>query len=244
MIIPAFDFFEGKIVRLYKGNYLNIKYYNINLNELLLNYERQGVKFLHIVDLSGTKDVKKRQLELFKNIISYTNISIQIGGGIRTEEDINILLELGFKRIVIGSSVITNQNTVKKWLKKYGPNKIVLALDINIKNSIKKISINGWLKETNFTLEEIIDLFSSENLKYVLCTDISKDGTLLGPNFLLYKEIVKKFRHIKFQASGGISNLSDVLSLKKIGVNNIIIGRSLLEKKFTIGEALECWQNG
>ncbi|QCI16939.1 1-(5-phosphoribosyl)-5-[(5-phosphoribosylamino)methylideneamino]imidazole-4-carboxamide isomerase [Buchnera aphidicola (Aphis helianthi)] len=242
MIIPAFDFLEGKAVRLHQGNYLEKKFYDIDLYQNLINYKKQGVKIIHLVDLNGTKNIKNRQLNLLKDIISYTNIPIQIGGGIRTEKDINMLFKLGFKRVVIGSSAITNQIEVKKWLRIYGSNKIVLALDVKIINNIKKISINGWLQDTNFTLEEIIDIFSSENLKHVLCTDISKDGTLSGPNITLYKEIVKKFKNIKFQASGGVSTLSDIISLKQTRVNSIIIGRSLLEKKFTIKEALKCWQ--
>ncbi|QCI18666.1 1-(5-phosphoribosyl)-5-[(5-phosphoribosylamino)methylideneamino]imidazole-4-carboxamide isomerase [Buchnera aphidicola] len=243
MIIPAFDFLDGKAVRLYQGNYLNKKFYDINLYERFIDYKKKGVKIIHLVDLSGTKNIANKQLSFFKDIIYCTQIPIQIGGGIRTEKDINTFFELGVKRVILGSSAITNKNAVKKWLKIYGSNKIVLALDINIINNIKKIAINGWLKETNSTLEEIIDFFSSENLKHVLCTDISKDGTLSGPNIILYEEIVKKFKHIKFQASGGVSKLSDIIALKKTGVNSVIIGRSLLEKKFTIKEALECWPN-
>ncbi|QFQ32842.1 1-(5-phosphoribosyl)-5-[(5-phosphoribosylamino)methylideneamino]imidazole-4-carboxamide isomerase [Buchnera aphidicola (Aphis fabae)] len=243
MIIPAFDFLEGKAVRLYQGNYLHKKFYNINLYEHFIEYKKKGVKIIHLVDLNGTKNVEKRQLKLFKEIISYTKIPIQIGGGIRTEKDINTLFELGFKRVVIGSSAVTNKMEVKKWFKIYGSNKIVLALDVNIINNEKKILINGWLQETNSTLEEIIDFFSSENLKHVLCTDISKDGTLSGPNTILYKEIVRRFKHIQFQASGGVSSISDIFSLKKTGVSSVIVGRSLLEKRFTIKEALKCWQN-
>ncbi|QCI18095.1 1-(5-phosphoribosyl)-5-[(5-phosphoribosylamino)methylideneamino]imidazole-4-carboxamide isomerase [Buchnera aphidicola (Aphis nasturtii)] len=243
MIIPAFDFLEGKAVRLYQGNYLDKKFYNIDLYQHLKDLKKQGVKIIHLVDLNGAKKAENRQIKLFQNIISYTKIPIQIGGGIRTENDINTLFKLGFERVVIGSSAITNKFEVKRWLKVYGSNKIVLALDINIMNNKKKISINGWVKETNYTLEDAIDYFSSEHLQHVLCTDISKDGTLSGPNITLYKEIVKKFKHIQFQASGGVSNLSDIISLKQTGVNSIIIGRSLLEKRFTIKEALECWQN-
>lgn len=242
MIIPAFDFLEGKAVRLYQGNYFDKKFYNIDLFQHLIDYYNKGVKIIHLVDLNGAKNSKNRQLKLFKDIISNTKIPIQIGGGIRTEKDINTLFELGFKRVVIGSSSVINKTEVKKWLKIYGSNKIVLALDINIINNHKRISIHGWSKETNLTLEEIIDFFSTENLKHVLCTDISKDGTLSGPNILLYKEIVKKFKYIQFQASGGVSSISDIVSLKNTGVHSVIIGRSLLEKRFTIQEALECWR--
>ncbi|ALD15068.1 1-(5-phosphoribosyl)-5-[(5-phosphoribosylamino)methylideneamino] imidazole-4-carboxamide isomerase [Buchnera aphidicola (Aphis glycines)] len=243
MIIPAFDFLEGKVVRLYQGNYLNKTFYNINLYQYLKNLKKKGVKIIHLVDLNGAKKREDRQSRLFQNIISSTNMLIQIGGGIRTENDIDALFHLGCERVVIGSSAIKNKFAVRRWLKVYGPDKIVLALDINIVNNRKKISINGWAKETNHTLEDTIDFFSTESLTHVLCTDISKDGTLSGPNISLYQEIVQKFKHIKFQASGGVSNLSDIIALEESGVNSIIIGRSLLEKKFTIEEALKCCQN-
>lgn len=243
MIIPAFDFINEKLVRLYQGNYSHQTRYDINLYECLKNYEKIGVQNIHLVDLDGAKNIKDRQLNIFKNIISYTNIPVQIGGGIRNEEDINIFLKLGVKRVVIGSSAIKNKKEVKKWFKLYGSNVIVLALDIVIKNNKKQIAINGWQNKTNSTLEEIIEYFEPAGLKHVLCTDISKDGTLSGPNTILYKDIVKNFKYIQLQASGGVSTLQDILSLKKIGVSSVIVGRSLLEKKFTIQEAIKCWQN-
>ncbi|QCI21992.1 1-(5-phosphoribosyl)-5-[(5-phosphoribosylamino)methylideneamino]imidazole-4-carboxamide isomerase [Buchnera aphidicola] len=244
MIIPAFDLINGKAVRLYQGNYYHQKNYDINLHSSLKEYALKGVKLVHLVDLDGAKNIKSRQLELLKKILSYSTIPIQIGGGIRNEQDIEMLLNLGAKRVVIGSICILNKSKVKEWLKRYGSDVIVLALDIHISRSSKKeIYIHGWQKKTDYSLEEIIEYFLSDNLKHVLCTDISKDGTLLGPNVKLYTEIVQSFKQIEFQASGGISELQDILTLKKTGVQNVIIGRALLEKKFTIKEALKCWQN-
>lgn len=244
MIIPAFDLINGKVVRLYQGDYSHQKKYHVNLYESLDKYALQGVKIIHLVDLDGAKNSKNRQLEVIKKILSYTNIPIQIGGGIRDSKDIEIFLNFGAKRVVIGSSVITNKHKVKEWLKNYGSDAIVLALDVNINNNGKKeIYINGWQKKTNSSLEEIIKYFIASKLKHVLCTDISKDGTLLGPNIKLYSDIVKSFKNIEFQASGGVAELQDIISLKKTGVKSVIVGRSLLEKKFTIEEALKCWQN-
>ncbi|QCI22565.1 1-(5-phosphoribosyl)-5-[(5-phosphoribosylamino)methylideneamino]imidazole-4-carboxamide isomerase [Buchnera aphidicola] len=243
MIIPAFDLIDGRAVRLYQGDYLNKKNYDINLPFYLKEYKSKGIKIIHLVDLNGAKNSENRQVELFEKILSNSTVSIQIGGGIRTTKDINTLLDLGVKRVVIGSSVINNKNKVKKWLKMYGSESIVLALDVKINNNKKEIYIDGWQKRTNFILEEIIEYFLPSGLKHVLCTDISKDGTLLGPNFNLYKEITNSFRNINFQASGGIATLQDIVSLKKTGIKSVIIGRSLLEKKFTIEEAFKCWQN-
>ncbi|QCO70681.1 1-(5-phosphoribosyl)-5-[(5-phosphoribosylamino)methylideneamino]imidazole-4-carboxamide isomerase [Buchnera aphidicola] len=243
MIIPAFDLIDGRAVRLYQGDYLNKKNYDINLPCCLEEYKSKGIKIIHLVDLDGAKNSENRQIELFEKILSNTTVSIQIGGGIRTTKDISTLLDLGVKRVVIGSSVIHNKNKVKKWLKMYGSESIVLALDIKINNNKKEIYIDGWQKRTNFILEEIIEYFLPSGLKHILCTDISKDGTLLGPNFNLYKEITNSFKSIHFQASGGIATLKDIISLKKTGIKSVIIGRSLLEKKFTIEEAFKCWQS-
>ncbi|ADP66499.1 1-(5-phosphoribosyl)-5-[(5-phosphoribosylamino)methylideneamino] imidazole-4-carboxamide isomerase [Buchnera aphidicola str. TLW03 (Acyrthosiphon pisum)] len=243
MIIPAFDLINGRTVRLYQGDYSNQKNYNVNLFNSLEVYKSKGIEIVHLVDLDGAKNSANRQIELFKKIVSHTTVPVQVGGGIRTTKDISTLLDLGVKRVVIGSSIVSNKKQVKKWLNFYGPDAIVLALDVHVDSSNKKeISIDGWQKKTNFILEEIIEYFLSSGLKHVLCTDISRDGTLLGPNFKLYKEICSNFKNINFQASGGVASLQDIIFLKKTGVKSIIIGRSLLEKKFTIEEAVKCWQ--
>ncbi|ANZ22345.1 1-(5-phosphoribosyl)-5-((5-phosphoribosylamino)methylideneamino)imidazole-4-carboxamide isomerase [Buchnera aphidicola (Diuraphis noxia)] len=243
MIIPAFDLINGKAVRLYQGDYAYQKNYDINLYESLEKYASKGVKLVHIVDLDGAKNSNNRQLKLLKKILNHTTIPIQVGGGIRNQKDIDILFELGAKRVVIGSVAITNRKDVKKWLNIYGSDAIVLALDLKINYlGEKEICINGWQKQTNYLFEEIIEYFSFSQLKHVLCTDISKDGTLLGPNIKLYQEITTLFKNIEFQASGGVSVLQDIVDLKKTGIQHIIIGRSLLEKKITIEDALRCWQ--
>ncbi|QCI15796.1 1-(5-phosphoribosyl)-5-[(5-phosphoribosylamino)methylideneamino]imidazole-4-carboxamide isomerase [Buchnera aphidicola] len=242
MIIPAFDLINSLVVRLYQGNYSNKKEYNINLFSLLEEYKSKGIQTIHLVDLDGAQDSNNRQIEFFQKFLFYERFSVQVGGGIRTTKDISALLNLGVKRVVVSSSIIENKKRVKKWLNIYGPDSIVLALDVNITNNKKEIYVNGWQKKTNITLEEIIEYFLPSGLKHVLCTDISKDGTLLGPNIALYKEISRSFKNINFQASGGIGSLKDIISLKQTGVKSVIIGRSLLEKKFTVEEALKCWQ--
>jgi len=244
MIIPAIDLMNGKIVRLYQGNYSKKMDYNDNVYTRLNKYNIHGVKIIHIVDLDGAKNPKNRQISLFRKILSEVNVSLQIGGGIRTEQDVEILFKLGVKRVVISSSAIINPKEVKKWFNIYGGDSIVLALDVLIDiNKKKEILINGWKNYSKLSLEDIISEFSEVGLKHVLCTDISKDGTLLGPNLDLYREISKSFQHIKFQSSGGVSSLHDIFSLKSCGIHDVIIGRSLLENKFTIMEAVQCWQN-
>ncbi|QNS01845.1 MAG: 1-(5-phosphoribosyl)-5-[(5-phosphoribosylamino)methylideneamino]imidazole-4-carboxamide isomerase [Buchnera aphidicola (Pentalonia nigronervosa)] len=244
MIIPAFDILDNNIVRLYQGNFSCKKHYDINLCNYLDDYQKQGVQFVHLVDLNGAKNTNNKQLEVFKKILSYSSIPIQIGGGIRHAKDIDIFLKMGIKRVVIGSSIIQNKEEVVKWLKVYGSDAIVFALDIKIdQNNNKKIFIHGWKKSTDLLLEDVIRYFLPFGLKHVLCTDISKDGTLSGPDVKLYHELVQYFKLIEFQASGGIGTLEDIKSLVRVGVQNIIIGRSLLERRFTIEEALQCYRN-
>lgn len=243
MIIPSLDLINEKVVRLYQGNYNKQLNYKDNPVSIIKKYQKLGAQIIHLVDLTGAKNPKNKQKEFLKKMISNLSISIQIGGGIRNEKDIDFFLKLGVKRIVIGSIAIKNYEIVKKWIKVYGKEFIVLAFDIVItKNKNKILKIHGWQKETNILLEKILDIYYSTGIKHVLCTDISCDGTLKGPNFSLYKEIVLRYPKIHFQASGGIGSLNDIAKLKKLGVQNIIVGRSLLENKINIQDAIICWQ--
>lgn len=241
MIIPSLDLINGKIVRLYKGNYK--KQFNYSKNPILVlkEYQKLGSKMIHIIDLDGAKNPKEKQFYLIKRIIKSLSIPIQVGGGIRNRDDIDYFLNLGAKRIVIGSMVIKNPEKVKKWIKIYGCECIVIALDIIIdKNNNKKVMINGWQKNTNINLEDIIDDFCILGIRHVLCTDISCDGTLKGPNVNLYKEITDRYPKIHFQASGGIGTIKDIKNLKQSGVKGIIVGRSLIEDKINIKDAILC----
>ncbi|WP_343190375.1 1-(5-phosphoribosyl)-5-[(5-phosphoribosylamino)methylideneamino]imidazole-4-carboxamide isomerase [Buchnera aphidicola (Mollitrichosiphum nigrofasciatum)] len=241
MIIPALDFFNKKIVRLYQGNYDNIKYYKYNVIKQLLKYKSQGAHFIHLVDLNGAQYSENKQYDFLKEIFhSVKDLTVQIGGGIRNIQDVDVLFKLGAARIVIGSLAVTDKNLVVDFFKIYGPERIVLALDVNIYDNKKELYINGWGLNTKILLEDIIKYYLVYGLKYILCTDISKDGTLSGPNLNLYKEIINTFPTIKIQSSGGIGSLNDVINLKKIGVHNIIIGKAILEKKFTLLEANLC----
>ncbi|WP_343183154.1 1-(5-phosphoribosyl)-5-[(5-phosphoribosylamino)methylideneamino]imidazole-4-carboxamide isomerase [Buchnera aphidicola (Neophyllaphis podocarpi)] len=240
MIIPSIDLLDGKVVRLYKGNYNNKKLYNSCPFKLVKKYEKAGVKCLHLVDLSGAKNFLNRQISLISQIVSSTKMNIQVGGGVRTIKDVDNLFLAGVKRVVIGSMAVINKIESKNIFQYYSGNMLVLAIDIVIdkRNKSKNVLINGWKSFTSLTLEYLIDFYSNFGLKYVLCTDISRDGTLIGPNIDLYKEISNKFKLINFQASGGVSSLQDIICLKSSGVKNIIIGKALLENKFTILEAI------
>ncbi|QJC31993.1 1-(5-phosphoribosyl)-5-((5-phosphoribosylamino)methylideneamino)imidazole-4-carboxamide isomerase [Enterobacteriaceae endosymbiont of Donacia versicolorea] len=244
MIIPAIDLIKGQVVRLHQGKF-NIKRKYLHKPFFYIKkYLKQGAKKIHLIDLDGAKDPSKKQIFLLKELSKINFISIQIGGGIRTQTDIDFVFNLiPNAQVILGSSIIKNLNNVKKWFKLYNPYSLILALDIKFDKNYKKIVfINGWQNKSNIIFEDIIEQFLNIGLKYVLCTDISKDGTLLGPNINLYTEIVKKYPEIFFQASGGVSTLKDIKNLKKSGVKDIIIGRAFLEKIFSFKEANLCWQ--
>ncbi|OCG38486.1 1-(5-phosphoribosyl)-5-[(5-phosphoribosylamino)methylideneamino]imidazole-4-carboxamide isomerase [Gilliamella apicola] len=242
MIIPALDLIDGSVVRLHQGDYKQKRDYGNDPLLRLQDYEKQGAKLLHLVDLTGAKDPQKRQILLIQNLINGVQIPIQVGGGIRTEKDIQSLLSAGAARIVIGSTAIKQPELVKQWFSKYGAERLVLALDVRIDNQGNKyVAIHGWQEDSCQTLEQVIDDYLPYGLRHVLCTDISKDGTLSGSNVKLYQEISRKYPQIAFQASGGIGQLSDVKALKDSGVKGVIVGRALLEEKFTVQEAISCW---
>lgn len=243
-IIPALDLIDGQIVRLHQGDYAQKREYAHDPLKQLQFYQAQGAKQLHLVDLTGAKYPQLRQIELITKLINGVDIPIQIGGGIRQQADIEALLAAGAQRVVIGSTAIQSPEIVKQWFSNYGADRLVLALDVRISPEGKKyIAIHGWQEQSNQTLEQVIDNYLPFGLKHVLCTDISKDGTLSGSNVALYQHITQQYPQIAFQASGGIGDINDIKALEKSGVAGIIVGRALLEGKFTIQEAMTCWQN-
>lgn len=251
MIIPAIDLIDGSVVRLYQGDYKQKTEYKIDPIELVEDYAAQGAKWLHIVDLTGAKDTSKRQLSLIKKMVDTGKMLFQTGGGIRSEDDVKHLLDVGISRVVIGSLAAKDPELVKQWMVDYGPERIVLALDININaKGQKMIATHGWQEDSGVELEALVDDFLSVGLKHVLCTDISKDGTLQGPNQELYQQLAAQYPQISWQASGGISCIDDITQLKPAlansGLDNatpsgVILGRSLLEGKFTVADAINSW---
>lgn len=244
MMIPAIDLINGQVVRLYQGDYEQKTQYQYTPKERQQAYFQAGAKVMHFVDLDGAKDSNKRQLSTLKSVVNHPEMIIQVGGGVRCEQDVIELLELGADRVVIGSLAIKQPELVAQWLNKYGSEKIVLALDIKIdENGKKTLPTHGWIQDSGVVLEDLLAMYQNAGIKHVLCTDISKDGTLSGTNVALYKELTSAYPDIAWQASGGIGSLADIEALIPTGVNGVILGRSLLEGKFTLEEAIACWPN-
>jgi phosphoribosylformimino-5-aminoimidazole carboxamide ribotide isomerase len=244
MIIPAIDLIDGKVVRLFQGDYAQTTQYKLDPIDVVKDYASQGAEILHIVDLTGAKDPQKRQIPLIKQMTATGLMRFQSGGGIRSKADVEGLLNAGIERVVIGSLAVSEQETVVQWFEEFGPEHIVLALDVNIDdNNNKFVATHGWQKDSGVSIDTLIERYSKVGLKHVLCTDISKDGTLRGANNSLYAELVAQYPDIQWQASGGIGALSDIEALKPTNVDSVILGRALLEGKFTLEEAIQCWQD-
>ena len=244
MIIPALDLIEGQVVRLFQGDYGQVTEYNVNPTEQFSLYHQAGAHWLHLVDLTGAKDTQARQLSLISQLLASTPANVQIGGGVRCEQDVSDLLHAGAQRVVIGSTAVKQPEIVKGWIEKYGAEHIVLALDINIDNHGKRIvAVSGWQEDSGVTIETLLEDFLKVGLKHVLCTDISRDGTLSGSNVELYVDLCRQYPQVQFQSSGGIGSLDDIAALKGSGVAGVIVGRALLDGKFTAEQAFNCWNS-
>lgn len=244
MIIPAIDLINGKVVRLYQGDYGQKTEYTASAQERFDLYVAAGATQLHLVDLDGAKDASQRQLTVIRELLKNTRAPVQIGGGVRSEQDVKDLLDAGANRVVVGSTAVKSPELVMGWMEKYGADKIVLALDVNIDaDGRRKIAVAGWQQDSGVTIEDLIERFLPAGLTHVLCTDISRDGTLQGSNVALYQSLAAQYPQVSFQASGGIGGIADIEALKGSGVGGVILGRSLLEGKFTAEEAIACWQD-
>ncbi|WP_075431716.1 1-(5-phosphoribosyl)-5-[(5-phosphoribosylamino)methylideneamino] imidazole-4-carboxamide isomerase [Buchnera aphidicola] len=244
MIIPSLDYIKNTVVRLYQGNYHLQTLYKDRIVDKIKQYVDEGAEQIHLVDLGGCKDPLNRKKDIKDIFPENCKTIFQVGGGIRSKKDIQYLLSNGVSKVVLGTIAVTEAEKLKKWLKYFDCEQIILAIDIKInKNNQNQVAINGWKNITNITLEELINFFLPYGLKHVLCTDISRDGTFFGPNFKLYRNLARIFPKISFQASGGISHINDIKKLKKTGIKNIIIGKAFLEKRFTLPEAIKCWRS-
>ncbi len=228
-IIPAIDIIEGKCVRLSKGDYDTKKIYNENPLEVAKSFEAHGIKHLHLVDLDGAKNEHIVNYKILEEIAGNTALKVDFGGGLKTDDDLRIAFESGAQQITGGSIAVKNPDQFRKWLKTYGPDKIILGADAHK----RKIAISGWLEESDNDVVDFIVDYQNEGVHYVICTDISKDGMLEGPGFELYAEIIEKTT-IKLIASGGISTFDELPKLAQMGCEGIIIGKAIYENRISL----------
>ena len=231
-IIPAIDIIDGKCVRLTQGDYAQKKIYNENPLEVAKEFEAGGITNLHLVDLDGAKASRIINYKTLEKIASQTNLKIDFGGGLKSNEDLKIAFNSGANQITGGTIAVKNQELFLSWLEKYGSEKIILGADV--KN--EKIATNGWQEESGIELFDFLNKYLEFGIKYVICTDISKDGLLKGSAVDLYEKIKKQFPKIKLIASGGVVSVEELEKLKKLEIHGAIIGKAIYEGKISLSD--------
>lgn len=231
-LIPAIDIIDGKCVRLSQGDYNSKKTYNENPLEVARSFQDHGIKRLHLVDLDGAKAQHIVNYKVLETIASNTDLVIDFGGGLKTDEDLRIAFESGASMITGGSIAIKNPNVFLSWLEKYSGEKIILGADA--KN--KKIAVTGWLESTDRELIDFLGDYINKGVSKVICTDIAKDGMLQGPSTELYKEILEKHPSLWLIASGGVSSMEDIIKLDEASVPAVIFGKAIYEGRISLKE--------
>jgi len=226
-LIPAIDIIGGQCVRLTKGDYDAKTVYSYSPVEVAQRFEALGFKRLHVVDLDGAKSKHIVNTAVLKEITAKTNLTVDFGGGIKTEEDINMAFDCGATMVTVGSVAVTQKELFAKWLDAFGADKIILGADVRG----DKISINGWKEDSTEDIVSFLKYYTDRGVRNVLCTDISKDGTLQGPAFTLYNKILAAFPSLNLIASGGVSSVEDIRRLEKEGLPSVVFGKAIYEGK-------------
>ncbi|AUC15016.1 1-(5-phosphoribosyl)-5-[(5-phosphoribosylamino)methylideneamino]imidazole-4-carboxamide isomerase [Tenacibaculum sp. SZ-18] len=230
-IIPAIDIIEGKCVRLTKGDYNTKKIYNENPLEVAKQFEDAGIEYLHVVDLDGAKSKHIVNHKVLEQIASKTNLKIDFGGGLKSDEDAKIAFESGANQITGGSIAVKNPDIFINWLKNYGSERIILGAD----SKNRKVATHGWMQTSVVDVVEFIIDYEEIGVEYVICTDVAKDGMLEGTSNDLYKEILESTK-VKLIASGGVSNLDDLFKVQELGCEGVIVGKAIYENKISLKE--------
>lgn len=237
-LIPAIDIIDGKCVRLTKGDYDQKKVYNDDPFEVAKQFESLGFRRLHVVDLDGAKSKHIVNVDVLKAITSATNLIVDFGGGIKTDNDIELAFANGASLVTIGSIAVTQPELFASWLEKYGADRIILGADV--RNG--KISINGWKEDSAEDLLPFLKYYINKGVFNVLCTEISKDGMLEGPATELYKAVMAEYPNLNLIASGGISSNEDIKELNRYGIPSVVFGKAIYEGKIDMKELWD-WQN-
>ena len=237
-LIPAIDIIDGKCVRLTKGDYDQKKVYNDDPVEVAKQFDSLGFRRLHVVDLDGAKSKHIVNVDVLKAITSSTNLIVDFGGGIKTDNDIELAFANGASLVTIGSIAVTQPELFASWLEKYGADRIILGADV--RNG--KISINGWKEDSAEDLLPFLKYYINKGVINVLCTEISKDGMLEGPATDLYKEVMAEYPNLNLIASGGISSNEDIKELNRYGIPSVVFGKAIYEGKIDMKELWD-WQN-
>lgn len=230
-LIPAIDIIQGQCVRLSKGDYDTKRVYG-NPVEIAQQMEALGFRRLHLVDLDGAKEGHVVNLQVLRDICQKTNLIIDFGGGVKTEKDVEQVLETGAKMITVGSMAVKSPSTLLKWIETYGAEHLILGADVRD----GRISINGWMEDSEILLDDFLQYYTEAGIKNVLCTDISRDGMLQGPSTPLYRKIMEAHPQCHLIASGGVSCIEDIIELDEAGIPAVVFGKAIYEGRIDLQE--------
>ncbi len=231
-IIPAIDLIDGRCVRLAQGDFAQKTIYSENPLETAKDFESTGLKRLHIVDLDGAKNGRITNLKVLQTIARHTNLTIDFGGGIKTDADVQSIFDAGANMVSIGSVAVKDAERFFTWIEKYGGEKILLGADVNG----EKLAINGWQTATTIEIIPFLKEYSANGVTQTFVTDIAKDGLLQGTSNALYAKIRREIPKLKLIASGGVSTIEDIYELERIGCAGAIVGKAIYEGKITLSE--------
>ena len=232
-IFPAIDLYDKKAVRLLKGDYNNMTVYSDNPVEIARDFENQGAKYIHIVDLEGAKDGTTPNIDVVRDIVKSCNLFAEIGGGIRSMETVDKYIDAGVKRVILGTAAVNDEEFLKECVKKHGDK---IAVGVDIKDGY--VAIKGWTEKSEFTCFEFCEKMQKIGVTTLICTDISKDGAMQGTNHELYRELSEKFS-MNITASGGVSSIDDVKRLADLDIYGTIIGKAYYTGAISLKEAIE-----
>jgi len=229
-IIPAIDLIDGKCVRLTQGDYNQKREYSSNPLEVAKAFEGAGIQRLHLVDLDGAKAKHIINHKVLETIASKTNLHIDFGGGLQSDQDLKIAFEAGAKQITGGSIAVKNESLFSSWIEIFGAEKIILGADAKD----KKVAVSGWQETTEISVFDLIEKYTQKGVKYTISTDVAKDGLLQGPSFELYQEMQDKFSELNIVASGGVTVFDDILKLDLMGIFAVIVGKAFYEGNISL----------
>lgn len=239
-IIPAIDIIGGECVRLTQGDYGRKTSYFKDPAEVAARYEEIGLRRIHLVDLDGAKASAPMNLKVLERVAARTKLDIQWGGGIKSADSLRAVLDSGANRVICGSVAVTDPEAFAQWLTVFGPEHVILGADVRD----GKVATHGWLCESEWSVEALIDRFAPLGLSQVICTDISKDGMLQGPAFEMYERLQSRYSVINITVSGGVGSMDDILALNARGLRSVIVGKAIYEGRITLKELETCLQNG
>jgi phosphoribosylformimino-5-aminoimidazole carboxamide ribotide isomerase len=229
-LIPAIDLRGGRVVRLLQGNFDAETRYELSPEALLNRYVRAGARRIHIVDLDGARDGQAGNRPIIAALAALGSARLQSGGGLRSSHSVESLLQTGVERAVIGSVAVANPDETMEWFQEFGADRLVLALDVRIDESgIPRVATHGWREQSALSLWDMVSRYEDAGLQHVLCTDVSRDGALAGPNLPLYQEAMTRFPSIAWQASGGVRDAADLEALAGLGLAAAVSGKALIE---------------